>query len=199
MPHVSEHNLALASRSELPLPLRLAVDALCLVCPSCRARRAAYRADAARVRTAVDSFTLPRATSWPDLEREMFGNIRVGLDVSSLYEAPAPAPATPAIRWRAAVAVAALSAIVMTGWFLSGPGSRPYLRSLPGPVAQVESGPLRLTGGREGVSVETQGAGLILRNASASARFEVGLEGSVRASVVDQDSGQLTVSQIYVE
>jgi hypothetical protein len=129
----------------------------------------------------------------------MLANIRLGLEVTSLCPPPPlPTPA-PALRWRAGVAVAALTLIVLSGWFLSGPGSRPYLRSVPGPVAMVESGPLRLTGGREGVSVESQGAGLILRHANASAHFEVGLEGSVRASVVDRDSGQVTVSQIYVE
>jgi hypothetical protein len=50
------------------------------------------------------------------------------------------------------------------------------------------------------VGVESRGRGMILRNvASRSNRIEVGLEGSVRSSVVDQDSGQVTVSQIYVE
>lgn len=199
MKHLADSQLALAARGELPLPARLRAQAHCLLCRDCRHSLALYRQDHSRVQQAVAAFTLPRSTSWPALEQEMLANIRLGLEVSALCPPPpVPTPA-PAIRWRAGVAVAALTLIVLSGWFLSGPGSRPYLRSLPGPVAMVESGPLRLTGGREGVSVENRGSGFILRHASASARFEVGLEGSVRASVVDQDSGQITVSQIYVE
>ena len=196
MRHFSEHEAALASSGDLPLILKLQSQAHCLVCPACRARVASYRSDRSRVDHAVDSFELPRAIKWDQLEAEMLGNIRLGLDVDAIHQGSGRKEEERYIPWRAAVAIVAMTVIVITGWFLAGPGSRP----IPSAVAQVRSGGFLLRGDENGVGVESRGRGMILRNvASRSNRLEVGLEGSVRSSVVDQDSGQVTVSQIYVE
>ncbi len=196
MRHFSEHEAALASSGDLPLMLKLQSHAHCLVCPDCRARVDSFRSDRSRVDVAVDSFELPRAIKWDQLEAEMLGNIRLGLDVDAVHQGSVQKTEARYIPWRAAVAILAMTVIVMTGWFLTGPGSRPTASA----VAQVRSGGLLLRGDENGVGVENRGRGMILRNvASRSNRIEVGLEGSVRSSVVDQDSGQVTVSQIYVE
>lgn len=196
MRHFSEHEAALASSGDLPFLLKLQSQAHCLVCPACRARVEAFRSDHSRVDLAVDGFELPRAIRWDQIEAEMLGNIRLGLDVDALHQEAGKRPQERFIPWRAAVAIAAMTVIVMTGWFLTGPGSRPAISA----VAQVRSGGMLLRGDENGVGVENRGSGMILRNvASRSNRIEVGLEGSVRSSVVDQDSGQVTVSQIYVE
>ena len=196
MRHFSEHEAALASTGDLPFLLKLQSQTHCLVCPSCRARVEDYRSDRSRVDLAVDGFELPRAIKWEQLEAEMLGNIRLGLDIDAIHQGAGIKTEERFIPWRAAVAIAAMTVIVMTGWFLTGPGSRPAISA----VAQVRSGGMLLRGDENGVGVESRGSGMILRNvASRSNRIEVGLEGSVRSSVVDQDSGQVTVSQIYVE
>ncbi|MCX6612892.1 MAG: hypothetical protein NTW74_18835 [Acidobacteria bacterium] len=196
MRHFSDHEAALASSGDLPFLLKLQSQAHCLICPSCRARVEAFRSDRSRVDLAVDAFELPRAIKWDQLEAEMLGNIRLGLDVDAIHQGSSPKTEERFIPWRAAVAIAAMTVIVMTGWFLTGPGSRPAISA----VAQVRSGGMLLRGDENGVGVENRGSGMILRNVAArSNRIEVGLEGSVRSSVVDQDSGQVTVSQIYVE
>lgn len=196
MRHFSEHEAALASSGDLPLMLKLQSQAHSLVCPACRARVAAFRSDRLRIDVAVDSFELPRAIKWNQLEAEMLGNIRLGLDVDAIHQGSERKEEERYIPWRAAAAITAMTVIVMTGWFLTGPGSRPVASA----VAQVRSGGLLLRGDENGVGVENRGRGMILRNVSSrSNRIEVGLEGSVRSSVVDQDSGQVTVSQIYVD
>ena len=196
MRHFSDHEAALAASFDLPFLLKLQSQAHCLVCPACRTRVEAFRSDRSRVDLAVDGFELPRAIKWDQLEAEMLGNIRLGLDVDAIHEGSRQKAEERFIPWRAAVAIAALTVIVMTGWFLTGPGSRPAISA----VAQVSSGGMLLRGDENGVGVENRGSGMILRNVAArSNRIEVGLEGSVRSSVVDQDSDQVTVSQIYVE
>ena len=103
---------------------------------------------------------------------------------------------------REALAIGALVATVMTGWFLAGPRGNSYmqLNQLVMPIAQVRSGSMLLKADNAGVGVESRGSGLILRSSSSqSSRVEVSLEGSVRRSSVDNESGQITVSQIYVD
>jgi hypothetical protein len=198
MKHCAEEVLALAAAGELTWREKWQVEAHTWRCPACRNRLAEYRADRQRVKTGVAAFSLPRAVDWDELEQEMMANIRLGLEVNALFP-PAPSPVTASmVSWRGAVAVGALTAIVITGWLLTGPGSRPYLRGISPEAAQVRSGSLLLRADETGVGVESKGKGLILRSAAAS-RVEVGLEGTLRSSSVDLDSGQVTVSQIYAE
>jgi hypothetical protein len=197
--HLPDSDIALAAQSDLPLAAQLYTRAHCLVCASCRSRLEAYRADRARVRMAVEAFSLPRSVNMASLEEEMFANIRVGLEVNEIFEPKREAREQATFSWRGAAAIAALTAIVMTGWYLgAGPGR--YMLGNPSAVARVDNGELVLHADEYGVGLEARGRGIVLRNASSnSARFEVGLEGSVRTSAVDADSGQVTVSQVYVE
>lgn len=201
MKHFSDAELALAARGDLPFLAQLRTQSHCVICPSCRTRIEEFRSDRARVRTAVDSFELPRAMKLDELEGEMFANIRLGLDVSEIrQDFGREEEVSRAIPWRAAAAVAAVTVIATTGWFLSGPDTKQYLRPAPNAIAHVRSGAVILRGDESGIGVENRGSGMMLRNVSSpSSRFEVGLEGSVRTSTIDQDSGQVTVSQIYVD
>ncbi|WP_031495676.1 hypothetical protein [Bryobacter aggregatus] len=205
--HLNEQTAILAASGDLPALDRLRATAHALVCPACRARIASYKDDASRVRQAVDEFQLPRAMNWAELEGEMYANIRLGLDVSAIRQDfgrdMEEESSEPRISWRAAIAIGTLCATVITGWFLAGPRvNNPYLNRIPGDasVAQVRTDHALLKADRTGVGVESGGSGFLLRSAASQpARVELGLEGSIRSSAVDQDSGQVTVSQIYVE
>ena len=199
MRHLNDSEAALASSGDLSFVARMRSRTHCAVCSSCRMRVEVFKQDAARVRKIVPDFELPRSMDWGEIERELFANVRLGLDVSEIRTDFGKEPER-AISWTGAVSIATLTAIVITGWFLAGPRTQQYLLHAPRAVAQVKSGAMILRGDENGVGLESRGVGMILRNvASSSSRFEVGLEGSVRSSVVDQDSGQVTVSQIYVE
>lgn len=201
MRHLNDFEAALASSGDLSFVAHLRSKAHCAICKSCSMRVEVFQQDAERVRKIVPEFELPRSMDWGEIEREMFANIRLGLDVSEIRsDFGKQRESERAISWPGAVSIMTLTAIVITGWFLAGPRTQQYLMHAPRAVAQVKSGALILQGDENGVGVESRGVGMILRNvSSASSRFEVGLEGSVRSSVVDQDSGQVTVSQIYVE
>lgn len=202
MRHLSETELALASRGDLPVWAQFRAQSHSLICPDCRRRLDLYRQDRARVRAAVDAFELPRAMKLDEIENEMYANIRLGLEVSAIRQDFGRREETDSspISWRAMAAVGALSVIVTTGWFLAGPDTKQYMRPMPAAVAHVRSGAVLLRGDESGIGVENRGVGLFFRNVSSpSARFEVGLEGSLRTSTIDKDSDQVTVSQIYVE
>ncbi|MBM3760531.1 MAG: hypothetical protein FJW36_09825 [Acidobacteria bacterium] len=204
MKHLDESQIALASRGDLSGFANLRARLHLTFCKTCRDRVAEYRQDQQRVKSAVAAFELPRSMKWDELEAEMFGNIRLGLEVEEIHrDAGQVSPVVvqhEAMSWRGLAAAGAMTAIVITGWFLTGPGAQSYLRHGPSAIAQVRSGAVVLRGDEHGVGLENRGTGLMLRNVSAPAgRFEVSLDGSVRASAVDQDSGQVTVSQVYVE
>ncbi len=200
--HLSAREAALASSGDLPVVGRLLTRAHCILCVECAANVAAYKEDHARVRAIVPDFELPRAMNWNALEREMFANIRLGADINEIGESYESVQASPHLSWRAAIAIGAMVATVMTGWFLAGPRGNSYMQmnQPPAPIAQVRSGSMLLKGDQGGVGVESRGSGFILRGpASQPSRVEVSLEGSVRRSSVDNESGQITVSQIYVD
>lgn len=209
MNHLTGQEAALAADGDLPMLEQMRSRAHCLVCAKCRTRVAQFKQDGVRVRAIVPDFELPRAIKWTELENEMFANIRLGMDVSAIrhdfgreVDAIGNEESQPRLGWRASIAIGAVCATVMTGWFLAGPRGNPYMQMAQpeAAIAQVRSGELLLKGDQAGVGVESRGSGLILRSsASQPSRVEVGLEGSVRRSAVDNESGQITVSQIYVE
>ncbi len=203
--HLTAREAALASSGDLPILPLLRTRVHCLLCADCTARVASFKQDAARMRAVVSDFELPRAMKWTALESEMFANIRLGADIDEIGEfgdARDGVSASPPLSWRAAVAIGAMVATIMTGWFLAGPRGNSYMQmNQPQvPIAQVRSGAMLLQGDQAGVGMESRGSGFILRGpASQSARVEVSLEGSVRRSTVDNESGQIIVSQIYVD
>jgi hypothetical protein len=201
--HLNEQELALAASRDLPFLTWLRSRSHRIVCSACRQRIAEYRENQARAARAVDEFELPRAIKWDALEKEMFANIRLGLDVSEITR-PTANTAAPQLTWRGAVAITAFTAVVITGWFLTGAGAQQYLRTKPA-VAQVRSGSLVLRGDDSGVGVEQfgprSGGALFLRSLGPTAQsstIEVGLEGSLRATAIDAASGQVTVSQVAI-
>ena len=200
--HLSNPEAALASSGDLSVLARMRARAHCLVCADCAARLASFKQDSARIRAIVPDFELPRAMKWQELEDEMFGNIRLGADVNAIHSNLDRQTAEPRLSWRAAIAIGAIVATVMTGWFLAGPRGNSYmqLNQPVMPIAQVRSGTMLLKADNAGVGVESRGSGMILRSSSSQpSRVEVSLEGSVRRSSVDNESGQITVSQIYVD
>lgn len=200
MKHFTESTLALASRGDVPFLTRVWVKAHALTCEKCRQRLDAYKADRARVQQAVNDFELPRAIRWDELEAEMFGNIHLAREVNEIGWSMKPAAAPEAwFSWRAAAAVTALSLTVITGWMLGGPGAK--LQDSAKAAEVLNGSTVLLRGDSTGIGlVKGDNNSLILRNTAApSGRFEVGLDGSMRASKVDESSGQVTVSQVYAD
>lgn len=197
MKHLSEEQAALLAGGEWPLWQDLGAQVHARVCGHCRAKVAAYRQQREELSSQVENFRLPKGFDWAELEAEMIGNIRLGAEVARVT--PPPRRIVEAwLDWRGVVAISALSAVVITGWFLTGPARRNP--RIPGySEASVASGHLELKGNptQVGLQIEKGGSGLYFRSATPTAtRVEVGLEGSLRSASLDQESGQLTVTQV---
>jgi hypothetical protein len=195
MKHLTEEQLALLGGGDLPFWQTWHGR----ICPHCRERATEYAALRKELREQTEQFRLPKGFDWAELEGEMMGNIRLGTEVSR---------ATPPMRriveewmdWRGIIAVGALSAVVMTGWFLGGPARRNYPQFPGMSQMEVASGAATLKGSPIEIGWEERGAGVYFRSAAPTAtRVAVGLDGSVRTAAVDQESGQLTVTQVSFE
>ena len=205
--HPSPSELALLSRNDLPLASSLATRWHTFTCSQCQQELAAYRQQPELARQAALDFDLPRHLDWDNLQSEMMANIHLGLEIgqiaSRVEAAHAPAPERDyGLGWKGWVSIATMTACLLTGWFLSGPKARHNYYSPSHTAALVE-------GAVSNISADGSGVGLIQRATDSrlflrasyppNTRLEVGLEGSVRAATVDQDSGQITVSQVYVD
>ncbi len=195
MKHLSEEQLALLAGGDLPFWQA----AHAKVCGQCRSKVGEYQAMRGALSRQAEEFQLPKGYNWAELEAEMLGNIRLGAEVSR---------ATPPLRrvveewmdWRGLIAVGALTAVVMTGWFLGGPARRNHPQFPGMNRVEMARGDVKLKGSPMELGVERDGAGVYFRSATPTAtRVTVGLDGSLRTAAVDQESGQLTVTQVSFE
>ncbi len=196
--HLTEEKIALLAGGERRV-WNAPLEVLHLgVCGTCRRQVSEYQALRQAVGRNVEAFALPKGFAWAELEAEMLGNIKLGVEVESIT--PSRPPETQAVlSWRGMVAVGALSVVVMTGWFLTGPGTKPYLRLAGWSIAEVEAGDTKLTANPNAMGLERGGNGMFFRTSMPStARLEVGLEGSLRTASMDADSGQITVTTVSV-
>lgn len=201
--HVSESELALYATGDLRLGGRLMARLHMTQCPRCRARVQLYLSDRKQVRDAAGR--MPEGVNWNRLAAEMTANIRVGLAAG---ECVAPRTQKAAFKgWRPAAAVTGLAVLLATGWWLNMP--RAETQAL-GRVARV------LMRGHGGIALEEQGptveataAGIELRENGGSMGMSQGsaqpvavslsVQGSARAHYVDAETGQVTITSVYVQ
>lgn len=205
--HITPAQAALLASGDLPAAEQAALRSHVLFCKSCRAELASFRQTLRRLESTRGYMELPKAFDWNELESSMAANIRLGFEVESVTPRESVPEAEPGIilSFRAVAALAALAVIFGVSWLLSSQTTYPYFGPTSASLAEVESGGLTVTGRSEGIEVSHQGRALLLRASTMdNSNIEVGLEGSVRSSSVDEESGQITVSQVslgqsYVE
>jgi hypothetical protein len=208
--HVSETDLALYASGDLSLWQRAAAHLHIRQCELCRDRVAEFRADARALRDAAAG--LPEGLDWARLSAEMTANIRVGLAAG---ECVAPRGRGKLVRsipnaWRpvalASAATAAVAVLLVGGWWLNMPQQdaqtlsramksiwhgRTPMPSERGPVIEASS---------EGIELRKDGGSLgVSQNAARLMTVSVSTQGSASAHYVDQDTGQVTVTSVYVQ
>jgi len=201
--HISESELALYSTGDLSLGNRAMARLHLSQCERCRARVEAYLSDRKQLRDVAAG--MPEGVNWNRLAAEMTANIRVGLAAG---ECVAPRTRKAAFQgWRPAAAVAGLAVLLVTGWWLNMP--RGETQAL-GRVARVL---MRGHGGiafeEQGPTVEATASGIELRENGGSMGVSEGsaqpvavslsVQGSARAHYVDADTGQVTITSVYVQ
>jgi anti-sigma factor RsiW len=206
--HPSEVTLALYAGGELDWRERIAAAWHVRRCERCRTRIAEYEADRTlRIKSAE---TMPLPANWDALAEEMTANIRLGLEASECIRDTEPAPARtlnigagvhrPGWYWKPAAGILAGMAVVVFA-----------LVSLQSDVFQrVWRGVARGVNEAPAVVLETSSSGIEVRRGARTKmkllvgnhrpeQVSVNLEGSVRAQYVDDDSLQVTVTNVYAQ
>lgn len=189
MRHPAESDLALFAGGDLGPVARWRVRVHAARCARCSRELDAFRGSTALLRREASGE--PPGLNWRRLAAEMRANIRLGVDAGEVVARASSR--REAFGWRAAVALAALTLVIVSGWWLYLPRLQP---------APSEPG---VTVGVKGDGVELRdGAGTLLLMHPKSAEpgdvmVSVDAEGGVRARYVDEQSGQVTINDVYAE
>ena len=202
--HPEQIKLALLADGGLAWTEELAARWHVRFCPRCKAQVEAFRTDRIELGTTVgadsrqpsDGRQGENGFAWNALEAEMRANIRLGLTVGSLAsghsESEETAEATPPrpsfAPWRWAVVCGAMMFVLTAGWWLRSAGGA----RLPVASSPVWEMPAEDPAGR---GADNQ---LLVPVANVS-RTETDFDGSTRSRVIDGETGQVTLQQVYVE
>jgi len=204
--HLSETDLALYSTRDLPVARRAHVWLHVRACESCRAKVAAYQSDRRRLASNADQ--LPEGLDWESLAAEMTANVHLGLAAGECVAPRQRRPAGWVIAWRPAAVVAGLAVILTAAWLLNVPPSDTQA------LSRVFTGVMH--GARRGAImeaacpvVEATSAGVQLRENGGALQVSqsglqpltvsVSVQGSASARYIDTDTGQVTITSVYVQ
>ena len=205
MKHLKIGDLALYAGGDLDflrsLPARLHLRH----CEACRSVLESFRAAKRELKAAGEE--LPSNLNWDRLAREMTGNIRVGLAASEAIQKPKRGDTS--LGWKPAVALGAAAFLISGAWWLNmSPAMTQSLFRAAGKVARWETGPpaaklepgLVIEATSAGVEVRENGSTMSLRNANLRpVSVSVQTEGSAQARYIDNDTGQVTITSVYVQ
>jgi hypothetical protein len=197
--HPSLESLALYANGDLGLFSTWRIRYHANRCAACEQQVLLFRSAAAELKHEANAQTLTpyeAIADWTRLEREMLGNIAVGVAAARCVD---NVGRKPAYLIKGLVA-AALVLLFVAGWMTHIPAEQTQhlansLQRLTGLGSAEAVGTIVRTTPR-GIAVRTQGATLtILHPASAI----VSLSGSsaVAARYVDDDTGQVTITNVY--
>jgi hypothetical protein len=201
--HPAIETLALYSAADLPLFTRLRIRLHVARCGDCEQQVLSFRAAIGEMKREAGAQTLTgfeAIAHWPELEREMMGNIAVGLDAALCIE---KVGRKRAFFYRFAMA-AGLAVLFAAGWMthipreetnrllasLRGAASGIIGMERPQPVGTV----LRSIPG--GIAVRTRGGTLTILHPSSAVISLSGTSG-VSARYIDEDTGQVTITKVY--
>jgi hypothetical protein len=197
--HPAVEVLALYSRGDLPLLARMRVKAHLLECAACEHQVALFISSLRELKREAANETLTAfeaIADWNTLEREMLGNIVVGVAAARCVEKVGRKRV-----WAPRLAIGAgLTVLFVAGWITHIPSEQTNhlaatlshfvgLHQPAKPMNYVQATP-------SGIAVRSQGVTLTILHPPGAI---VSLSGnsSVEARYVDEDTGQLTITNVY--
>jgi len=192
MSHPSEQRLALYAGGELGAWSRWSVGQHVAGCAQCRGDVVAFQAARDRLREARSDW--PGGLDWNRLASEMKANIHVGLAAGECVGPVAPRLARP--RWQRAVILApiVLPLVAVLLFVLDLRRPRPQAES----TVWVEGTVLAATS--EGIEWKQGDRMLSLQHPNVGeVNYLVNAQGTVRASYVDEETGQVTIHNVYAQ
>lgn len=206
MRHPDERQIALYAGGDTGWFDRLSIGRHIARCRACGELAGAYRRDRDAVRQEAEA--LPGDLNWDRLAAEMTANIRVGLSAGECVSGVGTK--SPRILWRPAFAAAGLALVLLSGWYLNFPSEQ--RASLTRRIAQLWSprvsasqdaislAGVSLSATRNGIQVSENGSALTMMHPGTSpAVVVVNTRGSLRARYVDDDTGQVTITNVYAQ
>lgn len=131
---------------------------------------------------------LPPYFAWDSLAGEMKANILLGVEAGEVVR---PRSEGRAIGWRAGLAMAMLTLLMIAGYWWQMPHRLRDAGTLQQAVMQASPGQL---------AIHQQDTGFSVLFHETDASLEIsGAAGGVRADYVDQETGQLTVAHVYLD
>lgn len=197
--HPSVDILSLYSAGDLPWLLRFQTARHLRACEVCESEVLSLRAAKTELRREAHAEVLTgfeAIADWHALESDMLGNIRVGLAASRCIEnVGRPRRIGLRVAWGAGMA-----ALFMAGWVARAPSEDS--QRLVTALRRVVGLELPSVGGTvvrstpEGISVRAQGSTLTILHPHSAVVSMAG-PGAVTARYVDDDSGQVTITNVY--
>ena len=194
MKHPSQEILALQASGDLGVVERWKTTLHLKTCPSCRDEVAAY----SELREILPELNQIPEVPWDRIAAEMRANIHLGMVAGEcVRETAAPVQAAPSFPLfsaaRATLAFGGVLAVLIAGLILE----RPVLQR-PAPV--VASEPLA-EATPDGIQRRAgdQAFGLMNSAGAKSVTYSVSAQGSLGARYVDQETGNVTMTKVYVE
>jgi len=186
MKHPNQSTLALFAGGDLGYFARWKTERHLANCDLCGAEVASFEA----IREISTDLAEVPEVSWSGLEAEMKANIRLGLVAGECVRlADAPLRERRLFTgFRAAVALASIVTLVVTGVVLQTPA--PLMADDHMVVQGIDNG----------IEVGGRGSAFRLMNTGATnVTFSVGAQGSMGARYVDPKTGYITINNVYAE
>jgi anti-sigma factor RsiW len=203
--HIEDADLALYASGDVSLMRRVEVRLHLSRCERCHGLASAFRADRDAIRKVSNE--LPEGLDWDRLSAEMSANIHVGLAAGECV-APRPRrrPAFAALHPAALMSAAAAGLIVLLGgaWWLNMPPGEigrvwAVVRHVRGSVPVDDFGPV-VEASSSGIELRENGSTFgVSQGTARPVAFSVSVQGSASARYVDADTGQVTVTSVYVQ
>jgi hypothetical protein len=194
MKHPNQATLALHAGGDLGRIARWRTSRHVARCERCREELAAFSA----VREALPELGEMQEVPWSLLSAEMKANIRLGLEAGEcVRKSELPLRRSVFSGARAAVALASVGALLVTGLLLEHPvpgansARGPYPLAFDGVVVQSTKDGIEVGQGRQALQLRHPGA--------SSVTYSVDAQGSMRAQYVDPATDHVTINNVYVE
>jgi anti-sigma factor RsiW len=194
MTHPDQATLALHAGGDLGPIARWRTNRHIAHCERCREEVASF----AGITEILPELAEMPEVPWSGLSAEMKANIRLGLEAGECVR-PGEVPLRSSLfsGARAAVALASVAALLVTGLMLEHPAARPNFARFESRL--FESG-IVLESTKDGIEVGQGRQALQLRHAGASGvTYTVGAQGSIGARYLDPKTGYVTINKVYVE
>lgn len=198
--HASAEILALFSRGDLPRIERWKMRRHVVRCSECQEEVSRLRSATEELKREAGGQILTgfeAVADWSRLEREMLGNIAVGVSAARCVD---NVGRNRGALLRKFALVAGLVILFVAGWFTHIP--KEQNSHLAASLRRLVSGqPPRQVGSilkatPDGISVRARGATLTILHPRSAVVSMAGAS-SVRARYVDEDSGEVTITSVY--